>query len=109
MEIHLGDRDEQSDCRNLALRFKRREKSVVRKDAAGAVDAQCLIETGPEEDQPEPRLTYDIGEAIDAPVAGPVRDDERSVVTQGDETRRIAAWACIVSTAPVGNPRIEEC
>ena len=37
---HLGNRDEQLPCRNLAERLERREKSAVRDDAVGPVPLQ---------------------------------------------------------------------
>jgi hypothetical protein len=58
-------------------RFERREKDAVRDDAASPIDAQRLIENRHQEDQPDPRPTNHIGKAVDAPIAWPVRDDER--------------------------------
>jgi hypothetical protein len=61
---------------------------------------------------PNPRLTNHIGEAVDAPIAGPGRDDERVVVRHGDEAGLIAPWACVETAFAVGcreNKERREC
>jgi hypothetical protein len=60
--------------------------------------APRFVKTRHEQDRPGTRLAHHIREAVDAPVAGPIRDNQRRVVSDGDEAWRIAARACVDAT-----------
>ena len=90
MQEALLDLDADRHLGPLPLHLQPGQDLLVADDAGAAVDAQGVLAAGDQEDQPEVRVLHDVGEAIDAVVADPVRDREVGVVQDHHEAGRVA-------------------
>jgi len=66
------------------------EEGGIAHQACSAVDPQGVVPPGDQVDQADVRVGHDIAEAIDAAVAGSLRDGDGRVVEHEGEARRIA-------------------
>ena len=85
--LHL---DPDRDLGPLALDLEAVEDLRVAHDGGAAVDAQSILAAGDQEDHPHVRVLHDIGEPVDAVVAGPVGHHQVVVVQHQHEAGRVA-------------------
>jgi hypothetical protein len=88
--IGLFDANPNAELRNLALnRWLCQEFGIVDQNGL-AVDPERLADTGDDEQNPDVRVANDIAERVGDLVAGTLRKQQRSIIEDADEPRRVA-------------------
>ena len=95
MQEQVGDLDDDGQSRKPVIHAHGFQQFRVSRKTGTAIDPQCLVITGNDEQQSDAGIGEDIGEAVQPVVAGAVRDGQCLIVQNSDKASRIAAWADI--------------
>ena len=83
--------DRHRDQRTLALCGQGRQPGFAGNEYRAAVDAQCFAKTGDQKEQPDAAGLQNVPIAVDPPVAEAIGNQQRPIINDVNESRRIAS------------------
>ena len=108
VHVRLVDRHDDRDPRRLPVDGNAPAQVGIRDELGGAVDAQCLVEAGDEEQQRNVRIGHEVLERVEAVVARQVGPRQSVFVENLHEPRRSTLGRSVAHAVGIGGRQHEE-